>query len=458
MKNTDLWKKICEFKLDDPDAEVKFSDKLGKEENWSQPFTVQAISEYKKFIYLCIVLPNGASPSEIVDKVWHLHLTYTDNYWNQFCKKTLGKDIHHFPSKGGKQENLRHIDWYNDTLKNYVLEFGEIPPVSIWTIPKSFSFEQYLSASSPFRNPVYDEIATLFQFTSMKRALSVCGVAFLMLLFVTGNPYEMSGQAFLSFYAVLMLIGFALSFIKKAYNGLVADNLATQLHPIHFSLVFKDVETTMRMMIVNFVEKKYLSYENKLFIHVFDKGEALFYSIQAYENEVIDIRSIRKILFSQIEYFRSLVLPMKEKIRLNESIFWMFHGIIVLINIIRIIQGLQNNKPVGFLIVFLIAYPLIAYFISTFNVGNKSEIQETMEEKSTGFDFTTVAATFMFTEFYLLNGNDGFGTAFSPYDRERKWNDTTSASCGSSCSSDGGSGGGDGCGGGGCGGCGGGGD
>lgn len=458
MKNTELWKKICEFKLDDPDAEVKFSDKLCKEESWSQPFAIQAICEYKKFIYLCIVLPNGASPSEVVDKVWHLHLTYTDNYWNQFCKKTLGQDIHHFPSKGGKQEDSKHIDWYNDTLKNYITEFGEIPPASIWTFPEYFSFEQYLPANSPFKTPVFDEIGSLFDFSFIKRALLICGVAFLILLFAIGNPYRMSGQAFLGFYTLLMLIGFALSFIKKSYLGFIADRLALQLHPIHFSLVFKDVETTMRMMIVNLIEKKYLSYENKLFFHVFDKGEPLFYSMQAHENVMIDIKSIRKILFSQVQYFKSLVVPIKEKIRLNESVFWVFHSIIILINIIRIIQGMGNNKPVGFLVVFLIVYPLLTYFISTFNIGNKSGIQETIEEKSNGFDFTTVAATFMFTEFYLLNGSDGFGTAFTPYSRERNWSDTTSSTCGSSCSSDGGSGGGDGCGGGGCGGCGGGGD
>lgn len=29
----------------------------------------EPIEEYKKFVYLCCILPNGASPSKIIDKV-----------------------------------------------------------------------------------------------------------------------------------------------------------------------------------------------------------------------------------------------------------------------------------------------------------------------------------------------------------------------------------------------------
>ena len=45
-------------------------------------------------------------PSRIVDKVWHMHLTYTQAYNEGLCKRTLGRPLDHTPS-GGKAEE-RH--------------------------------------------------------------------------------------------------------------------------------------------------------------------------------------------------------------------------------------------------------------------------------------------------------------------------------------------------------------
>ena len=94
MKTTlqdELWQKIEAFVLDDPYSNFPFSKKLEKENNWSPGFAARAIEEYRKFIYLCCIAPTGASPSDAVDKVWHLHLTYTQNYWISFCKKLCTK-------------------------------------------------------------------------------------------------------------------------------------------------------------------------------------------------------------------------------------------------------------------------------------------------------------------------------------------------------------------------------
>ncbi|ULT23316.1 hypothetical protein KUH03_29530 [Sphingobacterium sp. E70] len=66
----------------------------------------KAIEEYKKFVYLCCILPDGASPSETVDKVWHMHLMYTQNYWEEFCPEILKRKLHHHPSKGGVTEKV----------------------------------------------------------------------------------------------------------------------------------------------------------------------------------------------------------------------------------------------------------------------------------------------------------------------------------------------------------------
>jgi hypothetical protein len=127
-----LWQQIDAFRLDDPDAVIPFSKKLARENKWDATFTQKAIQEYKRFIYLCCISPTGASPSAIVDKVWHQHLLYTLNYWEAFCEKTLGQKIHHHPSAGGLTEKQKYIAWEENTRQQYRQYFGEDPPAAFW--------------------------------------------------------------------------------------------------------------------------------------------------------------------------------------------------------------------------------------------------------------------------------------------------------------------------------------
>lgn len=132
LQNDPLWKRLQNFSLDHPNAAFPFSKKLAKEENWTSSFTEKTIEEYKKFVYLCCTLPNGASPSEIIDKVWHMHLIYTQNYWEEFCPDILQKKLHHHPSPGGPAENEKHRSWFEETLKSYREIFEQEPPEEIW--------------------------------------------------------------------------------------------------------------------------------------------------------------------------------------------------------------------------------------------------------------------------------------------------------------------------------------
>lgn len=132
LKNENLWERIKGFSLDAENSTFPFSKKLSKEENWSLDFTKRAIDEYKKFVYLCCILPNGASPSETVDKVWHMHLIYTHNYWEEFCPHILQQKLHHHPSKGGESEHEKHKNWLDETLKSYQKIFQQEPPQDIW--------------------------------------------------------------------------------------------------------------------------------------------------------------------------------------------------------------------------------------------------------------------------------------------------------------------------------------
>lgn len=127
-----LWQKILDFQIDDPDAVFKFSERLARENGWSKRYTNRVITEYKRFIFLCCIAENGVTPSDAVDQAWHLHLTFTKSYWGDLCRETLGKEIHHNPTKGGNNEALKYDGFYTGTHKLYEKSFAASPPADIW--------------------------------------------------------------------------------------------------------------------------------------------------------------------------------------------------------------------------------------------------------------------------------------------------------------------------------------
>ncbi|WP_443026122.1 glycine-rich domain-containing protein, partial [Sphingomonas sp. CCH9-H8] len=70
----------------------------------------------------------GATPSDAVDQAWHLHLTYTRDYWEHFCPDVLGRALHHGPTAGGADEHRRYYRQYAETLARYEAAFGIAPP------------------------------------------------------------------------------------------------------------------------------------------------------------------------------------------------------------------------------------------------------------------------------------------------------------------------------------------
>src|SRR5690349_12458859 len=95
----ELWERIATFEFDDPTAAWPFSARVAKENGWSAGFTARALAEYRRFAFLAAAGSQPVSPSEVVDQVWHEHLVYTRNYWEEFCSKTLRRKLHHEPSR-----------------------------------------------------------------------------------------------------------------------------------------------------------------------------------------------------------------------------------------------------------------------------------------------------------------------------------------------------------------------
>ena len=114
------------------DADFTFAARLARENGWDLPTAERAIVEYKRFCYLAMTAGHAVTPSDAVDQVWHLHLTFTRDYWQRFCPEVLGRPLHHGPTRGGPAERMRFYDQYAATLKSYEAAFGELPPSDLW--------------------------------------------------------------------------------------------------------------------------------------------------------------------------------------------------------------------------------------------------------------------------------------------------------------------------------------
>jgi hypothetical protein len=130
--NQQLWSDIKAFELDNADAQLTFTERLARENNWSLEYACRAVEEYKKFMFLACISEFPLTPSEDVDQVWHLHLLYTESYWDDFCARVLKRRIHHGPTKGGSNEREKFLDWYSKTIKLYHEIFGTSPPCDLW--------------------------------------------------------------------------------------------------------------------------------------------------------------------------------------------------------------------------------------------------------------------------------------------------------------------------------------
>lgn len=140
--DSDLWHRIKAHAIGPPDVSLTFAARLARENRWSLTHAERVIGEYKRFCFLAITAGHEVTPSDAVDQAWHLHLTYSRDYWQSFCLDVLRCDLHHGPTKGGPVERDRFYHQYAATLAAYEAAFGAPPPPDIWpTAHRRFSID-----------------------------------------------------------------------------------------------------------------------------------------------------------------------------------------------------------------------------------------------------------------------------------------------------------------------------
>lgn len=127
-----LWERLRAFDFDRGPSDFTFRDRLARDQAWSRRYADRAIDEYRRFLLLSAVAGHPVTPSEAVDDAWHLHLTYTQSYWNDLCGTVLPAPLHHGPTRGGAAESTKFHGWYERTLASYRRLFDAEPPADIW--------------------------------------------------------------------------------------------------------------------------------------------------------------------------------------------------------------------------------------------------------------------------------------------------------------------------------------
>jgi hypothetical protein len=202
---SELYDRIQAFSLDKPDVRLSFSQRLANDNGWSLQFAQQAIEEYKKFAFLAVVAGHPVTPSDQVDQVWHLHLTYTRSYWEDFCSQVLQTPLHHEPTLGGEAEHQKFDDWYNKTLESYERFFGIKPPLEIWPTPQErFGRDLHFVRVNTQRHWVLTKLAA--------RKTAILTIAILTILVLGGCHVSNSEESnsfggLLLFLSVLIMVG-----------------------------------------------------------------------------------------------------------------------------------------------------------------------------------------------------------------------------------------------------------
>lgn len=237
FQQIELYKRIQAFALDRPDSQLSFSQRLAKDNGWSSGYTQRAIEEYKKFIFLAIAAGHPVTPSDQIDQVWHLHLTYTRLYWQEFCPKILQTTLHHEPTRGGSSEQLKFGSWYSKTLESYEQFFGHIPPIDIWPKPKDrFGRDLHFIRINSQQSWVLSKPnLTIFLKPQLRKIGIFTFLVFLSLMITScqiisqiPNPINFTGSEFLTFYIFLVVMGIALAAWLRFSLCLVNANINQQ--------------------------------------------------------------------------------------------------------------------------------------------------------------------------------------------------------------------------------------
>lgn len=241
-RHRELWARIAAHRFDDPAARLTFTARLARENGWSIGRAVRVVDEYRRFVFLAVTAGHPVTPSEDVDQAWHLHLAYTRDYWQTFCRDVLGEALHHGPTRGGPSEADRYDAQYRETLDAYAAAFDAAPPADIWPpADRRFGADLAWRRVNVVRNWVIPKPAWLAVQPRHSAGLAMLAAVPLVALGIP-NPLNFTAGPFLALFATLATGAIVAGIVLRQAFRPMGDPTVTaaDVEPLEIALLADD--------------------------------------------------------------------------------------------------------------------------------------------------------------------------------------------------------------------------
>jgi uncharacterized protein (TIGR04222 family) len=391
--NPAIREQIETFLLDDPDSPGAFATKLARENGWNAAFTERAVVEYRRYLILAAIAGHPVSPSEAVDAVWHQHLLFTRSYWDRLCRDVLKFPLHHEPARGSHAEKEKFDDWYARTYQSYLRIFGETPPGDIWPTPQRRSSDR-----SRFVRVDVSRNWIVGKFNVAQWA-AVSLVLVLVVALAAGcrrvatplavepvsanivaqgwNPFDFTGRQFLVFYCCAFVAACvaAAIFRRNALNATGAGTVRPDdLDPYQIAYLNGGRRLVVNAAVAHLIAQKKLSFDqgakkliatdaginhDRPYLHTVEK------TLLSQAREPVELARVHERLAPTVEQVRSGL--QQRGLVADDSAVASARAIglvltlgVVAVGLIKLFVGLSRSRPVGYLVVLLLASVVIA--------------------------------------------------------------------------------------------------
>jgi uncharacterized protein (TIGR04222 family) len=384
--------RLNDYRFDRPDAALPFSQRLAKENHWSRDYTDRAIREYKRFAFLAVVAGHPVSPSDQVDQVWHLHLTYTRSYWQEFCDAILAMPLHHEPTQGGGAERAKHRDWYRATLESYDRIFGEAAPADLWP-PTAVRFgpaSQFARLNTQqnwiLPKPQWVQDFSLAQLRPSlpslhPRALVMVGLCLGLSSVMVGcqgslNPLDISGPDFLGFYIWLncIVVGMALMLRRMLQPRQPSAMSLSELDLYETAYLSGGTDRVVQVAITQLAAQDCVELKTTGTIALKNELPHPTHAIERAVARAIgktgNLGSIKRHVESSMPPLRdrliqaNLIVPASQTQKIQRYPALLM-GASLGLGLIRLVVGIAHQRPVGYLIILCAIVALIAAAFAT---------------------------------------------------------------------------------------------
>lgn len=390
FRNDPLWEKIQAQPFGPGEAILGFARRLARENGWTQSRAERVLAEYRRFLFLAARAGHPVTPSDAVDQAWHLHLVYTDDYWNVWCAQVLRFPFHHGPTRGGSQERAKYADWYGRTCESYREWFGEEPPADIWP-----SVEDRFRHAGAFRRvntqdfwlvprPRVAGVARALGLSVAALAATGCGVLGAM----EWNVFDWTGGPFLVLYGVLMVaLGLILAATRLFRGGRVGDSDRTldSEDPYVVAGLMDGARGVLHAGLAALAARGLIESHTATPNWVGRKKDASPGALSGVEEVIwaalpekgeIEVRALRKSIRPMLEKVRDEVAergwePTRAQRRTRMLWRWGLVLALVAFGAIKVGVGVSRDRPVGILVVMGL-FTLIFGSILAFRVGRRT--------------------------------------------------------------------------------------